>query len=219
MSALVSLAAIPKVPRTSGQRRYISSLRSAKPITLVTGPAGTGKTLFACQEAVSRFHQSDIDRIVITRPTVTVDESLGFLPGGVDEKMEPWMEPIYAILCDHFTHAQMQRMKERRVLEILPLGYARGRTFERCMVLADEFQNATVNQTRSLLTRMGPGSRMVVMGDVEQIDLESGESGLVDLIKRLEGRPALEYVECVAMGSEDVQRHPAVAEILGLYTA
>lgn len=205
-----------KTPKTEGQQKYVDALCNSKCVTVVTGPAGTGKTLFACQEAVNCYSSSNIEKIIITRPTVSVDEDLGYLPGGIDEKMSPWLEPIYGILSNYFSLYEIERMKDRNILEIMPLGYTRGRTFENSFVIADEFQNATRNQTKTLLTRIGTDTKMVLMGDMDQIDIDSNESGLVDLVYRIDDK--LEHIDYVSMDDEDVQRHPAVKEVLELYS-
>lgn len=205
-----------KTPKSEGQKKYVETLSNPKSVTVVTGPAGTGKTLFACQEAVQCYSESSIDKIVITRPTISVDEDLGYLPGGIEEKMAPWLEPIYTILQNYFSVYEIERMKERQDLEIMPLSHIRGRTFENSFVIADEFQNATINQTKTLLTRIGYDTKMVLMGDMEQVDIDNNESGLVDLVHRIDDN--LNHIDYVNMDDEDVQRHPAVVEILELYS-
>ena len=205
-----------RAPRTDGQKEYVKMLSNKKCITVVTGPAGTGKTLFACQEAVKAYSNSEIEKIIITRPTVSVDEDLGYLPGGIGEKMSPWLEPIYGIFGNYFSSYEIERLKDRNVIEILPLGYTRGRTFDNSFVIADEFQNATINQTKTLLTRIGLDTKMVMLGDLEQVDIERNSSGLLDFIERIDDE--LEYIDYVCMDDEDVQRHPVVKEILGLYS-
>lgn len=204
-----------RLPKTIGQTNYLKALRSDKCVTVVSGPAGTGKTLFACQEAILSFNEDKYERIIITRPTVGVDEDLGYLPGGIDEKMTPWMQPIYDILSNYYTAYEIERLKDRNEIEILPLAHMRGRTLENAVVIADEVQNATVNQTKTLLTRIGNDTKMVLMGDIDQVDIEMQNSGLVDLVERIS--EDLEYIEYVSMDADDVQRHPAIKEILSLY--
>ena len=138
--------------------------------TGATGPAGTGKTLFAAQTAIRNFLLGNCDKIVFTRPSVTVDEELGFLPGTLEEKMAPWMRPLYDILYQHISPKEVQHLIEEKIIEISPLGFMRGRTFKNAYIVADECQNTTVNQMKMLLTRIGENSRMVVTGDLRQAD-------------------------------------------------
>ena len=204
-------------PKSHGQTTYLSLLRNPKkPVVVATGPAGSGKTLFACQEAVERLSHKLVDRVVITRPMVAVDEDLGYLPGTLEMKMDPWTRPVFDILDGYFTSSRIKQMVRNRTIEISPLAYMRGRTFDRCFVVADEMQNSTTNQMKMLLTRLGDGSKMVVTGDVEQCDIPDGLGGLADLLPRLDGTE-LQFIEHVTLDVEDIQRHPAVSEVLGLY--
>jgi phosphate starvation-inducible PhoH-like protein len=204
-------------PKTPGQLRYVEALRNyQKPIVVATGPAGSGKTLFACQEAVERLGHRQVDRVILTRPLVAADEELGYLPGTLERKMDPWTRPMFDILSNYFSQSRIKQLVKDRVIEIAPLAYMRGRTFDDCFVVADEMQNTTPNQMKMLLTRVGEGSKMVVTGDVEQCDLKDGIGGLSDLFPRIENSD-LDYIEHVILEAEDIQRHPAVKEVLGLY--
>jgi phosphate starvation-inducible PhoH-like protein len=204
-------------PKTPGQLRYVEALRNyQKPIVVATGPAGSGKTLFACQEAVERLGRRQIDRVILTRPLVAADEELGYLPGTLERKMDPWTRPMFDILGNYFSQSRIKQLVKDKVIEIAPLAYMRGRTFDDCFVVADEMQNTTPNQMKMLLTRVGEGSKMVVTGDVEQCDLKDGIGGLSDLFPRIENSD-LDYIEHVILEAEDIQRHPAVKEVLGLY--
>ena len=203
------------IPKTSGQTKYLEALRSTKSVSLCTGPAGTGKTLFACQEAVLAFNEDRYKKIIMTRPTVGVDEDLGYLPGDINDKMTPWMQPINDILLNYFSVYEIERLKTRDLIEILPLAHIRGRTLDNAIIIADEAQNATINQTKTLMTRIGNDSKMVLIGDTTQVDIEN--SGLIDLIERIAVSDNLEYIEHINMNHEDVQRHPAIKEILSLY--
>ena len=195
------------VPKTPGQLRYVEALRNyQKPIVVATGPAGSGKTLFACQEAVERLGRRQVDRVILTRPLVAADEELGYLPGTLERKMDPWTRPMFDILGNYFTQSRIKQLVKDRVIEIAPLAYMRGRTFDGCFVVADEMQNTTPNQMKMLLTRVGEGSKMVVTGDAEQCDLRDGIGGLSDLFPRMEDG-VLEYLEHVVLESEDIQRH------------
>ncbi len=154
-------------PKTAGQCKYMLALRSSKPIIIGTGPAGTGKTMLACNIATEHILKHPRARVVLTRPIVAADEDMGYLPGDMDQKMEPWTRPMYDIFEQSMTHNQMDRC-----ICIEPLGYMRGRTFNHTLIIADEMQNSTPNQMKLLLTRLGEGTKIVVTGDLEQSDLE-----------------------------------------------
>ena len=205
------------VPKTPGQLKYVEALRNyQKPIVVVTGPAGSGKTLFACQEAVENLGRRQVDKVILTRPLVAAGEELGYLPGNIEHKMDPWTRPMFDMLGNYFSQSRIKQLVKDKVIEIAPLAYMRGRTFEGCFVVADEMQNTTPNQMKMLLTRLGGHSKMVVTGDTEQCDLRDGIGGLSDLLPRMES-DVLEYIEHVILESEDIQRHPAVKEVLDLY--
>jgi phosphate starvation-inducible PhoH-like protein len=196
-------------PKTPGQCKYMLALRSPKPIVVGTGPAGTGKTMLACQVALDHVATFQRPRIVLTRPIVAADEDMGYLPGDMVQKMEPWTKPMYDIFERFFTHSQMDRL-----ITVEPLGYMRGRTFENTLIIADEMQNSTPNQMKMLLTRVGEGTKLIVTGDLEQSDL-GPENGLQDLIYKMQCQD-LEYITHVGMGEEDIVRHPVVKEVLGI---
>ena len=196
-------------PKTPGQCKYMLALRSPKPIVIGTGPAGSGKTLLACQVALEHVSKFQRPNIVLTRPIVTVDEDMGYLPGDMDQKMEPWTKPMYEIFGQFFNRNQMDRF-----ITVEPLGYMRGRTFNNTLIIADEMQNATPNQVKMLLTRVGEGTKLIITGDLEQSDL-GPENGLGDLVYKMQCQD-LEYIRHVEMGDEDIVRHPAVKEVLRL---
>jgi phosphate starvation-inducible PhoH-like protein len=198
------------IARTLNQRIYQKCLSVGKPIVIVTGPAGTGKTAFACHEAVNRIKAGSCSKIVLTRPLVTSDEELGFLPGNIQNKMDPWTRPMFDILGNYFTKERMNKL-----IEVAPLAYMRGRTFNGCFIIADEMQNSTPNQMKLVLTRIGEQSKMVVTGDSSQSDLRQ-TNGLDDLLLKLNGREA-EYLDFVHLEEDDIQRHPAVKEIVEIY--
>jgi phosphate starvation-inducible protein PhoH and related proteins len=205
------------IPKTPGQIRYVEVLKKhAKPVVIAMGPAGSGKTLFACQEAVERLSRKHVDRIVLTRPLISADEELGYLPGSMEQKMDPWTRPMFDILHRYYSSSKVKQMVKNQIIEISPLAYMRGRTFDDCFVIADEMQNSTANQMKMLLTRVGEGTKLVVTGDIDQCDLKYGLGGLSDLVPRLEGKE-LEYLEHVVLEKQDVQRHPVVKEILDIY--
>ena len=194
-------------PKTPGQCKYMLALRSPKPIVVGTGPAGSGKTMLACHVAIEHVSRFQRPRIVLTRPIVATDEDMGYLPGDMDQKMEPWTRPMYDIFEQSMTHTQMDRS-----ITVEPLGYMRGRTFTDTLIIADEMQNSTPNQMKLLLTRIGEGTKLIVTGDLEQSDLGK-DNGLENLIYKMQCQE-LEYITHVEMGDADIVRHPAVKEIL-----
>jgi len=194
-------------PKTPGQCKYMLALRSSKPIVIGTGPAGTGKTMLACQIALEHVEKYQRPKIILTRPIVAADEDMGYLPGDMEQKMEPWTKPMFDIFEKSLSHNQMDRY-----IDIEPLGYMRGRTFNNTLIIADEMQNATPNQMKMLLTRVGEGTKLIVTGDLAQSDL-GPENGLADLIYKMQCQH-LEYIEHVEMEDEDIVRHPAVKEVL-----
>src|SRR5210317_724106 len=168
------------IPRNRNQETYVLKLLDPqKDIVFGIGPAGTGKTLLAVQVAVKMFKEGKIDKIIVTRPAVSVDEDLGFLPGTLEQKMAPWTRPIFDVLRNYFDARQIEGMIEEGIIEIAPLAYMRGRTFKNAFILADEMQNATQNQMKMLLTRLGEGSMMAVTGDLAQAD-RLKDNGLID---------------------------------------
>ena len=196
-------------PQTPGQCKYMLALRSHTPIVIGTGPAGSGKTMLACQIALEHIENHQRPKIVLTRPIVAADEDMGYLPGDMEKKMEPWTRPMYDIFEKYLSHNQMERF-----ISIEPLGYMRGRTFDNTLIIADEMQNATPNQMKMLLTRVGQGTKLIVTGDLAQSDLDP-ENGLEDLIYKMQCRD-LKYIEHVEMEDEDIVRHPAVKEVLSI---
>ena len=198
-------------PKTPGQCKYMLALRSNKPIVISTGPAGSGKTMLACQIAMEHIYSHSRAKVVLTRPIVAADEDMGYLPGDMDQKMEPWTKPMFDIFEQFMTHNQMERC-----IRIEPLGYMRGRTFNNTLIIADEMQNATTNQMKMLLTRVGEGTKLVVTGDLEQSDL-GPNNGLETLVYNMQCRE-LEYITHVDMDEDDIVRHPVVKEVLSILT-
>ena len=197
-------------PKTAGQCKYMLALRSPKPIILGTGPAGCGKTMLACQIAMENIGGISRGRVVLTRPIVAADEDMGYLPGDMDKKMEPWTRPMFDIFEKYLSHNQLERC-----ISIEPLGYMRGRTFENTIIIADEMQNSTQNQMKMLLTRLGENTKLIVTGDLEQSDL-GDTNGLADLIYKMQCIE-LEYIYHVQLEHDDIVRHPAVKEVMKLY--
>ncbi len=206
------------IPRTANQNAYLKALQGKKSIVVATGPAGSGKTLFPCQVAAEKLKTGEIDKIILTRPNVTAGEELGHLPGDIHEKMDPWTRPMYDILEEYFSFYRLRQMIQDKTIEVCPLAYMRGRTFDRSYIMADEMQNATPQQLRMVLTRIGADSRMVISGDPEQCDLPNRvDCGLEYLVNNMEGYVGhLEYMERVILGNEDIQRHPAIEEVLNI---
>lgn len=172
-------------PKTANQRSYVQYLESPiVNIAVATGPAGCGKTLFACQTAIQKLKMNEIDRIICTRPTIAVeDENLGFLPGNIISKMEPWTQPIMDVFTEYYSKQEVQAMIKTGMIEIIPLAFMRGRTFKRTFILADEMQNSTPHQMLMLTTRLGEHSKLVITGDLQQTD-RTGINGLQNFIEK-----------------------------------
>jgi phosphate starvation-inducible PhoH-like protein len=204
------------IPRNRNQETYVLKLLdSKKDIVFGIGPAGTGKTLLAVQVAVKCFKEGTVDKIIVTRPAVSVDEDLGFLPGTLEQKMAPWTRPIFDVLREYFNAKEIEGMIEEGIIEIAPLAYMRGRTFKKSFIIADEMQNATPNQMKMLLTRLGEGSKMAVTGDLNQADRVK-DNGLIDFIKQLDSKRATR-LDIVRFAQGDIERHEAVKEVLQVY--
>jgi phosphate starvation-inducible PhoH-like protein len=205
--------------RNPNQKDYIQKLLDpTQTIIFATGPAGTGKTMLAVLAAVKALKEQTTDRLIITRPAVGVDdEKHGFLPGDLNAKMEPWTKPIFDIVREYYTAKQIQTMITEGIIEVSPLAFMRGRTFKNAFVIADEMQNATPSQMKMLLTRIGDDSRMVVTGDIAQTDRKEYENGLLDFQKLYDAYLDSEYISVSKFDHEDIERHPAVAEVLDIY--
>jgi len=204
------------LPRNRNQETYVLSLLDeSKDIVFGIGPAGTGKTLLAVQVAVKKFKEGEVDKIIVTRPAVSVDEDLGFLPGTLEEKMAPWTRPIFDVLREYFNAREIEGMIAEGIIEIAPLAYMRGRTFKNSFILADEMQNATPNQMKMLLTRLGENSCMAVTGDLAQAD-RLNDNGLIDFTRLLKEANA-KHIDIVNFGQHDIERHEAVKEVLKVY--
>ena len=206
------------VPKSLAQERLILSLFDTEThITIAVGPAGTGKTYLAMQAAIQALRTGQVDRIVLTRPAVGVDdEKHGFLPGDLNQKMEPWTRPLLDVLHEYYSPKDVAQMLTDQVIEISPLAFMRGRTFKSAYIIADEMQNATPSQMKMLLTRIGAGSKIVVTGDIEQTDRTTVNNGLIDIAARLESTPSRGLQVC-RLGAKDVQRHPIIATVLEIY--
>ena len=200
-------------PKSSGQKRYVDAIRE-NVITFGIGPAGTGKSWLAVAMAVQSLQAKDVDRIILTRPAVEAGERLGFLPGDIMAKVDPYLRPLYDALYDMVELEGAQRLLERGTVEVAPLAFMRGRTINRSFIILDEAQNTTPEQMKMFLTRIGFGSKVVVTGDVTQVDVMGGRSGLTGLEKTLAGIDGLAFVH---LSSRDVVRHRIVQDIVNAY--
>lgn len=205
------------IPKNQSQEYYHNQLkRKNKKIVVATGPAGTGKTLFATEWGVRNFLLGNYEKLIFTRPSVTVDEDLGYLPGTLEEKMAPWVRPIYDILYTFITPKEVTTLMEDKIIEIAPLGYMRGRTFKNCWIVADEMQNSTISQMKMLMTRLGENSRMVITGDLEQYDRSQEVNGLEDFLDKFKGKRS-SSITSVEFQKGDIQREEVVKEVLDIY--
>lgn len=204
----------PVKPKTLGQKKYIETIKN-NTITIGVGPAGTGKTYLAVAMAVTAFRAKEVNRIILTRPAVEAGEKLGFLPGDLQSKVDPYLRPLYDALFDMLGAENFQRHQERGDIEVAPLAYMRGRTLDDSFIILDEAQNTTAEQMKMFLTRLGFNSKMVVTGDITQIDLPDGKrSGLKEAVKILKN---IEGIGTVRFSEKDVVRHRLVQEIIKAY--
>lgn len=201
-------------PRTQGQAAYIEAIR-AHDLTLCSGPAGCGKTYLAVATAVEAYRAKAVRKIVLVRPAVEAGESLGYLPGDLKEKLNPYLRPLLDAINEMVDFDQVKFLMEQEVIEVIPLAYMRGRTLNQAFVILDEAQNATVAQMKMFLTRMGEGSKVVVSGDTSQVDLPTGvTSGLQDAIQRL---GSIDEIAIIRLQASDIVRHPLVQRIVAAY--
>ncbi|MBR4942492.1 MAG: PhoH family protein [Clostridia bacterium] len=199
--------------KTVGQKTYVDAIRK-NTVVFGVGPAGTGKTYLAVCMAVSAFKSKQVEKIILTRPAVEAGEKLGFLPGDLHEKVDPYLRPLYDALQELLGLETYAKLMERNAIEVAPLAYMRGRTLSNAFIILDEAQNTTKEQMKMFLTRMGEGSKMIVTGDVTQIDLDGKDSGLVHATGILDG---VEGVSVVRLTAKDVVRHPLVMRIIRAY--
>ena len=212
----VTVKGRPIRPKTLGQKEYLNAIRT-HPITFGVGPAGTGKTYLAVAMAVKAFKAKDVSRIILTRPAVEAGEKLGFLPGDLQQKVDPYLRPLYDGLFDMLGAESFEKLVEKQLIEVAPLAYMRGRTLDDSFIILDEAQNTTPEQMKMFLTRMGTGSKVVVTGDVTQIDLpDRTRSGLVDALQVLKNISGI--AQCY-FNEKDVVRHRLVQEIIKAYDA
>ena len=210
----ISAKGKPIKAKTLGQKKYIESIKN-NTIVIGVGPAGTGKTYLAVAMAVSAFRAKQVNRIILTRPAVEAGEKLGFLPGDLQQKVDPYLRPLYDALFDMLGPESFQKYQERGNIEVAPLAYMRGRTLDDSFIILDEAQNTTPEQMKMFLTRLGFGSKIVVTGDITQIDLPDGKkSGLVEVIKILKN---VDDIQTVKFSEKDVVRHKLVQDIIKAY--
>jgi phosphate starvation-inducible PhoH-like protein len=210
------------IPRTNNQIEYQKSLNNDNiKLLFCIGPAGSGKTLFACKNAIESLEYGKISKIIITRPIITIEEDMGFLPGDINEKMHPWTIPIFDIFEEYYSKKDIRNLISDNIIEIAPLGFMQGRTFKNSIIIADEMQNSTPNQMFMLLTRIGEDSKMVITGDLMQT--KNKNNGLNDIINKFD----INYdddilydkkIKIINMKNIDIQRHPIVSTITELYS-
>lgn len=212
--AYITSSGKPVKPKTLGQKKYIEAIKK-NTVTIGVGPAGTGKTYLAVAEAVKSFKEKSTAKIILTRPAVEAGESLGFLPGDLQQKIDPYLRPLYDALFDMLGPESFQKHHERGEIEVAPLAYMRGRTLDNSFIILDEAQNTTTEQMKMFLTRLGFNSKIVVTGDITQIDLPSGKkSGLKEAVKILKN---IDGISIVRLTEKDVVRHKLVQEIIKAY--
>ena len=210
-------------PKSFNQENYVESLLDEKvDMIIAVGPAGTGKTLFACLKAVSQLKNGNIRKLILTRPVVTVEEDIGFLPGNINKKMDPWTKPIFDLFLEFFSKTELDNFIHNNIIEISPLAFMRGRTFKNSFIIADEMQNSSPNQMKMLTTRIGTNSKMVITGDLNQTDIPS-KNGLEDLLERINkynlknNNTLNSSIKIIKFEKEDIERSDIVKHIINLY--
>jgi phosphate starvation-inducible PhoH-like protein len=229
---LIMLTVLPSVlgfrvlytPKNSKQEKLDLYLKQNFPIVVAEGPAGTGKTLLSTQHSIQLLHENKIKKIVMTRPTVFTGNDIGFLPGTLEDKMQPWMMPMLDVFQEFYAKDKIRKLINEGIVEIVPLGFMRGRSFRNCAIVADEMQNSSTEQMKMLLTRVGENSKLVITGDLKQTDLNGVVNGLEDLLDRLQ----LKYISphemikdgfgIVRLDGQCIERHPVIVKILDLYS-
>jgi phosphate starvation-inducible PhoH-like protein len=204
-------------PKNNSQEKYLIELnKETNKIIIATGPAGTGKTLLGTEYAIKNFLLGNCEKLIFTRPSVCVDENLGYLPGTLEEKLAPYIRPIYDILYSFISPKEVSELIEAKTIEISPLGFMRGRTFKNCWIVADEMQNSTQAQMKMLLTRIGENSKIIITGDLDQCDKKFELNGLGDFLNKMKGKRSCS-ISSVEFDAKDVEREPVVKEILEIY--
>ena len=204
-------------PKNKAQERYLKMLNKKQcKIVVSTGPAGTGKTMLPTEQAIKNFLLGKCEKIIFTRPSVTVDEELGFLPGTLEDKMAPYIRPIYDILYNFIHPNEVKQLIEEKLIEISPLGFMRGRTFKNAWIIADEMQNCTIAQMKMLMTRIGENTKLIVTGDLDQNDRTDELNGLEDFLNKFKGRRS-DSIGSVEFETDDIEREDVVKEVLEIY--
>lgn len=217
MDDLDNISSPTIIPKNETQEEYNSLLFNTNTkIIFATGPAGTGKTLLACHAGIVGLNEESFDKMIITRPVVSVEEDIGYLPGTIEDKMDPWVRPFMDIFGEYYSQTAIAYMIKEKVIEICPLAYMRGRTFKNAYIIADEMQNSTSTQMKMILTRIGEGSKMVLTGDLNQHDRKYGDNGLKDICTRLEGKN-YKRLRTITFTPNDVERSQVVKDILEVY--
>jgi phosphate starvation-inducible PhoH-like protein len=204
-------------PRNISQQKFLNSLKNKDyRIVIASGPAGTGKTLFGIEQGIKNYIAGNYEKLIFTRPVVSVDEDIGYLPGTLEDKMAPWIRPIFDILYNFISPKEVEILVAEKNIEISPLGFMRGRTFKNCWIVADEMQNSTIAQMKMLLTRIGENSRLVITGDCEQHDRKDEINGLEDFLEKIKGRRS-DSITSVEFDKTDIERENVVKEVLEIY--
>jgi len=210
-------------PKTVNQKLYLDHLNNKKnDLIVVVGPAGSGKTMFACLKAMESLKKNDVNKIILTRPVVPVEEDIGFLPGNIVKKMDPWTRPIFDLFLEYYSQNEITQMINNGIIEISPLAYMRGRTFKNAFIIADEMQNSSPNQMMMLTTRIGTNSRMVITGDLQQSD-KLVDNGLKDFISKYNYfsnynlNSSVSEIKIVHLNNSDVLRSAVVEKVLNIY--
>jgi phosphate starvation-inducible protein PhoH and related proteins len=207
------------IPQTVNQEKYIVNLTDPNiDIVVVSGPAGTGKTYLAMLAAIQAMRRGDCDKILLTRPAVAVDdEKHGFLPGDLNQKMEPWVRPLFDVLREYYSTKELEYMISEQIIEVAPLAFCRGRNFKHSWIILDEAQNATPSQMKMIMTRIGEGSKIVITGDVEQTDRKTLDNGLLDLKEKIQ-RYRVPGMAACEFDTKDIRRHEIIEHILKMYS-
>jgi phosphate starvation-inducible PhoH-like protein len=204
-------------PRNNSQWKLLNSLKKKDlKIVIASGPAGTGKTLFGIEQGIKNYLNGTYEKLIFTRPVVTVDEDIGYLPGTLEDKLGPYIRPIYDILYNFISPKEVENLIEEKIFEIAPLGFLRGRTFKNCWIIADEMQNSTISQMKMLLTRIGENSKLIITGDLEQNDKKGEINGLEDFLNKLKGRRS-DSISSVEFDKSQIEREDVVKEVLEIY--
>ncbi len=206
------------LPKSVAQETYLDALEAPhNSIVIATGPAGTGKTYIATLFAIQSFLAGKCKKIIITRPVVTVDEQIGFLPGPMLSKMEPWIAPIIDVFKEYFSVQDVENMLRKEQIQVIPLSFVRGRTFKNAIIICDEMQNALPSHMMATLTRIGENSQMILTGDLQQTDRGATKNGLFDFIERLAKKGGSDKIAVCRFTALDIERHPVIEEVLRMY--